>query len=433
MPLVTSNTDKNPQHDLQQLTNSMWAFGVNGNPYSGELLGSNGEAYFIYELTENKSATSNPTRDELGLDDYTVDGLTYDDSKIFAKVKVTDNWDGTLSFDVRYYTDASCKDGTDGTEITNHKAWIVDKLLINHYVSKADSAVTKTVGEYNALSDAEKAKYEAVYDYVIQTDPFADVISAAEYKALTAEEKAKYTNRLKRLLTSDEREQAEAMKAAGNTDELAAAGYREINIAHFDNYETVDIPVKKQWIDGPAIEDVTLHLERHLVPLSYETQLDGTGGLNLIDELMESWKPERYTKKTDPRVVITPEDYAKLTEDEQEEYELNGDFWKKLGYLHDVERGLFLKDGKPNYDDSTNKISSVSFDGTTPEGEHKKDFVEGFNKDLPKYVVKDGVTYRAIYRLTEDDTSDAYTREIDPQYYINDSRIASGHTIHSII
>ena len=411
MPLVTASTHKNPQHDLQQLTNSMWAFGVNGNPYSGELLGKKGEAYFIYEITENGAATSTD-RDDLGASNYTVDGLTYDDSKIFAKVKVTDNWDGTLSFDVHYYSDASCKEGT---EITQHKAWIVDKLLIESYVSKSDPTDTKTVEQYNALSEAEKAKYEAVYSYVNKSNP-EDTKTSSEYAAITDPKvKAQYTNNLKRLLSTTEAEAAKSMPV----DQQKAAGYREVSIAHFDNRETVDIPVKKQWIDGPAVEDVTLHLERHLFPLDNEAQLDGGNGVSFVEEKAKpaNWNPENYINKTNYSNVISKTEYEGLTPENKAKYEECGDFWQKLGYVHDVDRGDFLKqNGDPKYD-----LLPIGSKTSTKLIENE----EGFNKDLPKYVVRYGVTYRAVYRLVEDDTSDAYTREYDPQYYINDSSLGT--------
>ena len=402
-PLVTSGTTDNPQHDLQKLSNSMWAFGVNGNPYTGELLGKKGEAYFIYEITENGSATSDPERDQLGLNGYTVDGLTYDDSRIFAKVKVTDNWDGTLSFDVRYYTDASCKN-----EITKHTAWIVDKLLIEEYVSKSDPSVKKTVEQYNALSDAEKKNFEAVYNYVSKTDPFAELKTAAEYKAMSDTEKAKYTNRLKRLLTEEERTQANAMKAAGNTAGLTAAGYKEVHIAHFENRETIDIPVKKQWIGGPAIEDVTLHLERHLFPLTDEAGLDGDSAVTFVQDKNELWDPKKYINKTNYDDVISKAVYDGLTPENRANYEECGPFWERLGYVYDVRRGEFLKqNGDPRYDAGSNTTSSLLIENE-----------DGFNKDLPKYVVKNGITYRAVYLLVEDNTSDAYTRSYSPEYSV---------------
>ncbi|MBP3816464.1 MAG: Cna B-type domain-containing protein [Firmicutes bacterium] len=408
MPLVTSTTSNNPQKDLQQLSDSMWAFGLNGNPYTGDMLGKNGEAYFIYEITENPSATSD-SRDSLGLSDYTVDGLTYDSNKIFAKVKVSDNWDGTLSFDVHYYTDASCKDKF---EITRHKVWIVDKTLtVERYINKNDANDIKTPEEYADLPENSKLDYtlHTEYQYISKADPSV-IKSADEYKAMSETDKAKYTNHLKRLLTEQERTAAEEMKTAGKTADLEKAGYREVNVAHFENYETVDIPVKKQWIDGPAVEDVTLHLERHLFPLTDEAQLDGDNGVSVVEAKEALWIPENYRNKTNYDDVKTPAEYNALRDDQKENYELSGDFWQRIGYVYDVKRGEFLKsNGDPKYDSAGSKTSTKLIENE-----------EGFNKDLPKYVVKNGITYRAVYMLIENDTSDAYTREYDPKYYIND-------------
>ncbi|MBE6041557.1 MAG: Cna B-type domain-containing protein, partial [Clostridiales bacterium] len=305
-PLV-SNTVLNPQKDLQKLSDSEWAFGVTGNPYSGDMLGDDGEEYYIYEIYEEKTTTSNG--DDLGIDNYKVDNVTYDDSKLFAKLHVEDKWDGTLKFEVRYYTDASCKDRY---EITGHKVWIKDK-------------------------DGEK-----------------------------------------RLLSVEEAAEAERM----SPEERTAAGYRQVNAAYFTNYESVDIPVTKQWIGGPAIEDVTVHLVQHLFPLSDEAALDGTATTGLTG--------------------------VAFVEDAEEKWRGTDKFWQKVGYVKDIPRGDFLNaDGTPKQDIGSDGVSNTYRN------------IEGFNKDLPKYVEKGGVTYRAVYKLVENDTSDTYTREYDPQYYIN--------------
>ena len=460
-PLV-KNADDNPQKDLQQLSTSMWAFGVKGNPYTGDMLGSNGEAYFIYEITEKESATSD-ARDNLGLDKYTVDGLDYDSSKIYAKVKVSDNWDGTLSFDIHYYTDASCKQQY---EITKHKAWIVDKILTEErYVKKDDPSEIKTPDEYNKLPAKTKDNYtvdpddttkfinkydptviitaeawgelptgeskqdykhDTAYRYVKKDDHTVE-ISAEDYKDKSDAEKANYTNRLKRLLTAEERAAAERMKKDGNTAGLNAAGYREVNIAHFENIENVDIPVKKQWIGGPAVEDVTLHLERHLFPLSFEDNLDGESSVTFVEKKYNEWKPDHYINKTNYANTITKEAYDALSDTQKANYELCGDFWQRVGYVYDVKRGEFIKsNGKPKYD-------LLPVGGKTSTKLIKDE--EGFNKDLPKYVVKNGITYRAVYMLYENNTSDAYTREYDPQYYINENSFkdSTGQNVDALI
>ena len=154
MPLV-SNATNNPQSDLQNYDTTKWAFGITGNPITGDELDSNGQATFIYEVFENDKVNS--TTNELGtITDYAVDGVEYDARKIYIKATVKDNWDGTLSFDVHYYSDASCKSKY---EITGNQLWIEDKTEIQ-YVSNVGSTVIKTESEYANLSEAEKNKYK---------------------------------------------------------------------------------------------------------------------------------------------------------------------------------------------------------------------------------------------------------------------------------
>ena len=119
-PLI-SNESGNPQEDIQKQSDTEYAFGLTGNKYTGDMLNSSGEGYFIYAISEKDKATS--TTDDLELENYVVDGLAYDDSTIYAKVKVTDNWDGTLSFDIKYYSDAACR-----TEIKDYQVWNINMI-----------------------------------------------------------------------------------------------------------------------------------------------------------------------------------------------------------------------------------------------------------------------------------------------------------------
>ena len=130
--------------------------------------------------------------------------------------------------------------------------------------------------------------------------------------------------------------------------------YKYVPAAIFINSQTVDIPVVKEWTDGPAVEDVTLHLERKLIPLNQEEGLTYFGAESAPG----------YNNKG----------------------------WETVGNVTIAHRGDFV--------DTTGAI--ITEDKTYED-------VEGFNKDLPKYVTVDGTTYRAVYKLIEDKTSDAYS------------------------
>ena len=146
------------------------------------------------------------------------------------------------------------------------------------------------------------------------------------------------------------------------------------------NIKTADVPVTKEWKDGPAIEDVELHLYRMLVPVS---QMQGKS----YDDL---------------------ETLAQTYE------------WKPVGLAYTAKRTDFVDgDGNPKYDEGSEDTASVSYDGTDPEDDHHKHFIDGFNKKLPMYVTLEepdpadpdkvvSVDYRAVYKLVEDETSDAY-------------------------
>lgn len=124
--------------------------------------------------------------------------------------------------------------------------------------------------------------------------------------------------------------------------------------AIFTNSQTIDIPVVKEWKDAPAVEDVTLRLQRKLIPLSAEAGLTYSG----VESAAGDWK-----------------DVGNMT----------------------AKRGDFVNDdGTPKYEGSTTTASATY------------ENIAGFNKDLPKYVTENGTTYRAVYKLVEDNTSDAY-------------------------
>ncbi len=249
-----------PEEDSVQLSDTVVAMGIHGNTYKGEAL-NNGDAYFIYSITEDAGDVSD---------------LAYDQSTIYVRMHVEDNWDGTLKFTAQYFSDAACTN-----EITGHEVWIVD-------------------------NGTEK-----------------------------------------RLLELDEIEEAEAM----SDEELKGNGYRKVNAAHFINTTSIDIPVTKVWEDGPAVEDVTVHLLRALFPLDVEDELS--------------------------------DDYVKANVDSMS---LGG--WERVGLANTFQRGEF---------ESETEVTHL---------------VSGFNKALPMYVTVGGTTYRAVYMLTEDDTSDAY----EPSY-----------------
>ena len=309
-PLMSNETN-NPQSDIQKMSDTEYAFGLKGNKYDNTMLNSEGYAYFIYEISENPAVTYK--NDDLGLNiqDYTVDGLEYDTvggepRKIYARLKAEDNWDGTISFTIDYFSDASCKPDY---QLTEHKAWIYD-----------DDTETET-GK-RLLSMAE----------------------VADMGSMSPEERAKC---------------------------------REIYVAYFVNHQTEDIPVIKEWVGGPAIEDVNLHLEQHLFPISGPT----TAGITYVNEADIT---DDYVKNQ----------YDGLSEEEKKAY------WQTAGFTHIAERGEFLNnDGTPKYDAGSTDTSSNRYEN-----------IDGFNKDLPQYVVKDGVTYRVVYRLFEDDTSNTYER-----------------------
>ena len=77
------------------------------------------------------------------------------------------------------------------------------------------------------------------------------------------------------------------------------------------NVKADSVVVTKEWVGGPAVEDVTLHLKRMLVPVS---KMDGV-------------------------------DYDYLAN-------LNEDVWETVGLVYNAERGDFVNaDGTPKYDE----------------------------------------------------------------------------------
>ena len=298
-PLI-SNTEHNPQSDIKKISDTEYAFGLTGNPYDNTMLNEQGYAYFIYEITEESSVNYSDDHYTIGSDDnpYVVDGLEYDKSRIYAKVKAEDNWDGTIGFTVEYYSDATCREDY---KLDKHKVWI--------------------------------------YDDGTQTTEGKRIVDPSQWDALSA---------------MDPKEALEE-------------GYRLVDVAYFVNRQTDDIPVIKRWVDGPAIEPVNLHIERHLFPITGEEAIDE----NTI---------------TDAYVLSQSEG--------------NDDFWETYGYTHIIDRDDFLNnDGSPKYDKGSDNTSS-----------HLYENIDKFNKDLPQYTDIDGITYRIVYRLLEDDTSNTYDR-----------------------
>ena len=298
--------------DKQELSDTEYAFGIAGNPYTGDMLNEDGWANFIYAIDELGKVTYKGSAGAT-VTGYTVDGLDYDPNTIYARLRARDNFDGTISFNVRYFRDAACRN-----EITDHQVWV----------------------KYYGSTDAEK-----------------------------------------RLLTKKESAEADKM-----TDEqLKDHHYRKVNVAYFTNSEKKDIPVTKEWIGGPAIEDVNLHLERHLFTLDEDSS-------NLT---------------------------ASYVNDAEKNWEGSGPFWETVGRTHISGRGEFLdEDGTPRYDDPDTKTSSVTYKRSDDEEKNKS--IKDFNLDVPMYVVRDGVTYRAVYRLFEDNTSDAYETTYGNRIFIND-------------
>lgn len=366
-PLI-SNESGNPQEDIQKESDNEYAFGLTGNKYTGDMLNSDGQGYFIYAIKEMDKVNWSDGQLIGGLDfkNYKVDGLEYDEETIYAKVKVNDNWDGTLRFEVKYYSDAACRN-----EITDYTVWIEDKFTggtvdaapADPQPEASNLIQTKEIlgGEpvyYNKVNKKRYVKKEVggveyCYEVVGGTED-KKLMSQAEIKAMKDEQMSQ--------------------------DEKDANGYRQVSVAHFINRETIDIPVSKEWAGGPAVEDVNLHLKRHLFALEDEEELD--------DEFVKSAE-NRWTDTEKP-------------------------FWQPVGLTHIVKRGAFLDaNGEPKYDDVEKTISTQTYgdlkadDGTTLDEE---DYIKGFNKDLPKYVKVDGKIYRAVYKLEEDDTSDAYKR-----------------------
>gem|GEM_PF-4059786 len=240
---------------------------------------------FIYEIYE-RPYTSSKDPSTAANDKY----LILDSRRVYMKVVVTDNQDGTLSLDKSYWHDAACSEEPMTTQILVYK---------NDTEQGGTTIPAGTVAPAGA--DPSDSKYE-------------------------------YTP-----------------------------------AAFFENTAAIDIPVVKEWKNGPAVEDVTLRLQRHLFDLSEEGSLTD----DYVKGKEDTWK-------------------ADTTKDE--------DFWINVGSVYNVDRGEFLdEDGNPKHDTGSSDISSLRIEGKSH-----------FNKNLPVYVTEGGTKYRAVYRLVEDDTSDAY-------------------------
>jgi pilin isopeptide linkage protein len=239
---------------------------------------------FIYEIYERPySSAKDPST--AANDKY----LILDSRRVYMKVVVTDNQDGTLNLDKSYWHDAACSEEPMTTQLLVYK---------------------------NDVQDGTT------------TIPAGTVAPAG---ASATDDKYEYTP-----------------------------------AAFFENTATIDIPVVKEWKNGPAVEDVTLRLQRHLFDLSEEGSLT--------------------------------DDYVKTKEAAWNTDTAKEDFWLNVGSVYNVDRGEFLTDeGTPKYDQESTDTSSLRIEGKSH-----------FNKNLPVYVTEGGTKYRAVYRLVEDDTSDAY-------------------------
>ena len=200
------------------------AMRTGANPHTGGQngdLGSDGDAYFIYAVQEKPAASgftydeeTGTSLDETKLQDYAVDDLVYDPNIVYMRIHAWDNWDGTISYEAQYFTDAACHN-----EIVGHTLWI------DNANNKIEKDTTKTEN------------------------------AAQKLAALNA-------------LTSNDEGYAEALAA------YRAAGYTQVNAAYFTNTRNVDIDVQKTW-EGTPVEDVTVRIYRALFPLAEETYLDG--------------------------------------------------------------------------------------------------------------------------------------------------------------
>ena len=284
---------------------------------------------FIYEIKEKD--------DKAGSDASKADkdDLIFDGRNIYLKVVATDNQDGTLDIQTSYHSDASC---------TN-----ANKFSEQVLVSKEDGSLAPAGADPDAV---EKVQNKPVY---------AD---ASGNRYVYDETDDKYYKLDENNTPATEAEETEP------TGVSPVKLYKYTPAALFVNTQTVDISVKKEWVDGPAVEDVTLHLYRKLIPMPAEQ--------NLNYETAES------TTGT----------------------------WEDIGCTYNVKRGDFLKDdGTPKYNQDATTSSQTYGDLLDKDGAAltEEDYIDGFNMNLPKYVTKDGTTYRAVYKLEEDNTSDAYT------------------------
>ena len=175
--------------------------------------------------------------------------------------------------------------------------------------------------------------------------------------------------------------------------------YTRVNAAYFFNSRTIEIPVTKQWV-GMPVESVTLHLQRALVPADKP-----------IDDINDAYVMGVEGDASQPGFA-----------DANAQGTSNFETWRAVGHVTTLDRGDFLKaDGTPDYDALAGGGESNTVTRTyagSESGGTMRPAIDGFNKDLPMFVVNDGkigragdavgTLYRAIYRLVEDDTSDTY-------------------------
>ncbi len=175
--------------------------------------------------------------------------------------------------------------------------------------------------------------------------------------------------------------------------------FTRVNAAYFFNSRTIEIPVTKKWV-GMPVESVTLHLQRALVRADKP-----------IDEINDAYVMGVEGDASQPGFA-----------DANAQGTSNFETWRAVGHVATLDRGDFLKaDGTPDYDASAGGDESNTVTRTYAGDEISgtmRPAIDGFNKDLPMFVVNDGkigkagdpvgTLYRAIYRLVEDDTSDTY-------------------------
>lgn len=183
---------------------------------------NNGSGSFTYAIHEHAG-----TGHYDGKTVAKVEDLEYDDATVYLRIEATDNGDGTLNIDYRYYTDAACT-----------QRLKVDGKVPQVWVSSTDGHVLT-----GAASDAAKAAWQAVAD------------ATASLTALIVSGTA----------SDQELAQARANVAAARASALAT-GSMLVDVGYFTNERILNIPVSKKWVDSTGaitdpLQDVTLQLQ----------------------------------------------------------------------------------------------------------------------------------------------------------------------------